>query len=60
MQASFETHGASVIERVIQERPQDYLKVIASLQPKEMTGENGDPLFTGITVSFVKPDTKLL
>jgi len=32
----FENHGAAVIERVRQERPTDYLKVVASLLPKDV------------------------
>jgi hypothetical protein len=32
----FERHGAAVIEKVREERPQDYLKVAASLLPKQM------------------------
>ncbi len=36
MQAAWETQGASVIEKVISERPQDFLKVVAGLMPKEL------------------------
>ena len=32
----FEQHGAEVIEKVRAERPQDYLKIAASLLPKQM------------------------
>jgi hypothetical protein len=32
----FEKHGAAVIERVRQERPADYIKVVASLLPKDL------------------------
>ena len=32
----FENHGAAVIVRVRQERPTDYLKVVASLLPKDV------------------------
>jgi hypothetical protein len=32
----FERHGAAVIEKVREERPQDYLRVAASLLPKQM------------------------
>lgn len=35
----FEQHGAAVIETVRKERPQDYLKVAASLLPKQMHTE---------------------
>ena len=37
----FEQHGAAVIEKVRNERPQDYLKVAASLLPKQMEIEAG-------------------
>ena len=35
----FEQHGAEVIEQVRKERPQDYLKVAASLLPKQIETE---------------------
>ena len=50
----FEKHGVAALERVRAERPSDYMKTIASILPKEVTGENGEPLFTGIEVKFVK------
>jgi hypothetical protein len=37
----FERHGADVIEKVREERPQDYLKIAASLLPKQMKIEAG-------------------
>lgn len=46
MHDSFEKHGAETIEKVRLEKPDQYLKVIASLLPKEMTlnvnDERGD------------------
>lgn len=36
LQADFEEHGAKVIEAVRKDRPQDYLKVLASILPKEL------------------------
>jgi hypothetical protein len=33
---SFEAHGPDAIQRVIDEKPEQYLKVIASLCPKEL------------------------
>lgn len=36
MSADFAEHGVKVIETVRIERPADYLKVVASLQPKEV------------------------
>jgi hypothetical protein len=35
----FEQHGTAVIGRVRSERPQDYLKVAASLMPKQVALE---------------------
>jgi len=32
----FDTHGKDVIEKVRAERPHDYLKIVASLVPKQM------------------------
>lgn len=58
MLAHFLTDGADAIRRACEEKPADYVRTIASLLPKEMTGENGEPLFTGITVNFVKPEKK--
>lgn len=51
----FEAHGVEAIERVRAEDPSTYIRVIAGILPKEVTGENGEALFTGITVNFVKP-----
>ena len=51
----FESNGVDAIERVRANDPSTYVRVIAGLLPKEVTGENGEPLFTGITVNFVKP-----
>ena len=39
--ADFEAHGADAIARVRQDRPHEYIKVIASLLPKELA-INGD------------------
>lgn len=36
LQADFEQHGETVIATVRAERPQDYLKVVASILPKEV------------------------
>jgi len=34
--ASWEAEGPAAIRRVLEKRPQDYLRVVASLMPKEM------------------------
>lgn len=36
LQEDFQAHGVEAIQAVRQERPQDYLKVIASLMPKDL------------------------
>ncbi len=51
----FETNGVKAIEKVRQNDPSTYVRVIASILPKEVTGEDGEALFAGITVNFVKP-----
>ena len=56
--SSFEKGGIEAIEKVRLEDTSTYVKVIAGLLPKEMTGENGEPLFSGITVNFVKAGKK--
>ena len=50
------TGGMEAIERVRQDDPSTYVRVISGLLPKEMTGENGEPLFSGVTVNFVRTD----
>ena len=42
--ADWEKHGAAVIARVREDRPQDYLKVTASLLPKQVQVENKSEL----------------
>jgi hypothetical protein len=56
--ADFQVDGVAAIVKVRTEDPSTYFRVIASLQPKEFTGEDGAPLFEGLTVSFVKPEKK--
>ena len=55
MVASFSIGGIDAIERVRTDDPSTYLKVIAGLLPKEVTGADGEPLLAGIKVTFVKP-----
>jgi Family of unknown function (DUF5681) len=43
MHADFETHGEKVVAQVREEKPDQYLKVIASILPKELT-VNAGPL----------------
>jgi Family of unknown function (DUF5681) len=44
----FAKHGRGVIERVREQRPDVYLKVIASILPRELHWKN-EPLFQGTT-----------
>lgn len=55
MLENFERNGIETIETVRAERPHDYLKTIASILPKELTGEDGGPIGLGIEVRFVQP-----
>ena len=41
MLEDFEQHGILAVETVRSEKPDQYLKVIASILPKEITGEDG-------------------
>ena len=44
LQAKWEAHGSSVIDRVIADRPHEFLKVIASILPKELKISNESDL----------------
>ena len=46
--ADFAKHGKKAVETMRSERPQEYVKAIASLQTKEMSGEDGAPLVIGV------------
>ena len=50
----FSKHGIATIETVRINDPSTYVNTIAKILPKEHTGEDGEPLFSGITVNFVK------
>lgn len=41
----FQENGEAAIEAMRSEKPNEYARMIASLQSKEMTGEDGEPLF---------------
>lgn len=47
LQADFAKHGAETIVAMREERPADYVKAIASLQTKEVSGEDGAPITLG-------------
>ena len=44
MKDAWDTHGIEVIHRCIKECPKVFLTTVASLLPKEITGENGGPI----------------
>ena len=54
--ADFTVHGAEAICAVRAEDPSTYLRVVAGTLPKEITGEDGIPLLSGIVVTFVRAD----
>jgi hypothetical protein len=43
--------GVVAIRKMRDERPHDYAKMIASILPKELTGEDGAKLFSGLDVN---------
>lgn len=50
----FNAHGVETLKKVRETEPAQYVKVIASLLPKEITGEDGEPLRFTAEVRFVK------
>lgn len=46
--ADFVTHGVGAISKMRDEKAVDYIKVIASVIPKELTGEDGAPLVINV------------
>jgi hypothetical protein len=52
--ADFEKHGVKTLETVRRDDPSTYIKTVANLLPREVTAEDGEPLFSGITVNFVR------
>ena len=57
MAKDFAESGIATIEKVRLEDPSTYVRVIAGLLPKEVTGADGEPLLAGIQVSFVRPNS---
>jgi hypothetical protein len=53
--ADFGKGGTEAIVKVREERPQDYLKVIASILPKELSGLEGEPIVAEIRRTIVRP-----
>lgn len=53
----WQTNGVQAIIDMREERPGDYVKVVASLLPKEITGEDGGPIsITRIELTAVEPE----
>lgn len=51
----FKKNGLAALESVRVNDPSTYIRVIASLLPKEITAEDGMSLITNIQVTFVEP-----
>lgn len=45
LQKDFAENGIAVLEKMRAEKPNEYARMIASLMSKEITGEDGAPLF---------------
>ena len=45
LQRKFHENGEAVLDEMIREKPADFAKMIAGLMTKEITGEDGAPLF---------------
>lgn len=45
LQKDFEQNGETVLEVMRAEKPNEYARMVASLMSKEVTGEDGAPLF---------------
>jgi Family of unknown function (DUF5681) len=57
LRADFEKHGIETVEKVRVDRPADYIKVVASLLPKEISGPDSEPIaFTEIRRVIVDPE----
>jgi len=54
--ADFIEHGIDAIDRVRESDPGAYIRIIASLLPREVNAENGEPLFQNVTITFVGAD----
>jgi hypothetical protein len=55
---AFEDRGAAALAAMIEESPKDFIKTIASLQSKELTGEDGEdiPVALSIALKGVRAD----
>lgn len=54
--ADWEQHGAKAIIDMREDKPADYVKVVASILPKELSGVDGEPIaLTEIRRTIVDP-----
>ena len=53
--AAWEKYGVAAIEKVAQDEPAAFLRVVASLLPRETTGRDGEP----IKIIFLQGDENL-
>lgn len=44
LKSSFDNGGAEAVERVKKEDPATYIKIVANLLPRQITGEDGEPI----------------
>ena len=49
---AWQTKGQVALQEMIAERPHEFVKTIAGLQSKEITGEDGAALFAGLDVNI--------
>jgi hypothetical protein len=52
MAKAFEQHGAIALAEMIREKPGDFIKTVAGLQSKELTGEGGESVFAGLAITI--------
>jgi len=56
LQKDFEENGAVVLKAMRAEKPNEYARMVAGLMSKELTGEDGAPLFpTSVDWNVRKP-----
>jgi hypothetical protein len=55
MAEDFDAHGRSTIEALRTEKPQEYLKVVASLLPKEGSAAGSETIVAEIRRVIVRP-----
>ena len=55
LREDFEKHGVASIEAMRVANPTDYIKIVAGLLAKQVTGEDGEAIPVSLAVRFVKP-----